>query len=384
MRHAWGAAQASLATSSDDAALRPALLVGNFDAAVQICLAQDRLADALMLASCGGSELWARTQAAYFERQRTQLMKLVHCIVTVRAPRVSCAARRGAGFTRAQASLPRLVAEWPLSEWRETLAVLSTFATDADLPVLCDSLGSRLLHEARDAKSATLCFMVAMNLQQTVGIWVRAPAPSCMWVALRDAARCAQVSQAEATARAVGSASALQDVVEKVTVLRYAVEQRAGCEGASGGAKPEAALVIRYADLLANQGALDVAARYAASVAEEESGARARGRARAGVPNPPPRAGAAKVLRDRIFNAKPHEVGPEGPPEFPFEFVEVKPAPVTFPVRACARASGVVFSGGGSDVGRAAVGGTELAVRVRRRRRVLRVQRWQLSGPRRV
>ena len=50
--------------------------------------------------------------------------------------------------------------------------MLSTYATDADLPVLCDALGTRLLKEARDAKSATLCFMVAMNLQQTVGIWV--------------------------------------------------------------------------------------------------------------------------------------------------------------------------------------------------------------------
>ena len=94
-----------------------------------------------------------------------------------------------------------------------------------------------------------------------------------------------QVSQAESAARAAGVASALQDMVEKVTVLRYAVEQgTAGRDGAgAGGAKPEAALVTAYADLLANQGVLDVAARYAASVAEESTGVPLP-RARRGTP----------------------------------------------------------------------------------------------------
>lgn len=49
--------------------VRKSLLVGNFEAAVECCFKSGQLADALILASCGGPELWGKAQQRYFETQ---------------------------------------------------------------------------------------------------------------------------------------------------------------------------------------------------------------------------------------------------------------------------------------------------------------------------
>ena len=49
--------------------VKKALLVGNFEAAVECCFKTGNLADALVLASCGGADLWTKTQERYFQSQ---------------------------------------------------------------------------------------------------------------------------------------------------------------------------------------------------------------------------------------------------------------------------------------------------------------------------
>jgi len=46
-----------------------ALLVGNLQAAVECCLRSNRYADALVLAACGGSDLWSYARETYFKSQ---------------------------------------------------------------------------------------------------------------------------------------------------------------------------------------------------------------------------------------------------------------------------------------------------------------------------
>lgn len=58
----------SMSAAAEDT-IKKALLVGNFEAAVECCFRSGNLADALVLASCGGSELWTKTQQRYFESQ---------------------------------------------------------------------------------------------------------------------------------------------------------------------------------------------------------------------------------------------------------------------------------------------------------------------------
>jgi hypothetical protein len=52
---------------SEDAVQR-ALVVGNYQAAVEVCLKAGRLADALLLASVAGNDLWQTTQTEYLKR----------------------------------------------------------------------------------------------------------------------------------------------------------------------------------------------------------------------------------------------------------------------------------------------------------------------------
>lgn len=70
-------------------AVNEALLVGNFEAAVDCCMRSGNLADALILASCGGAELWAKTQAQYFEneQQKRPFLSIVSAVIH---NRVSC------------------------------------------------------------------------------------------------------------------------------------------------------------------------------------------------------------------------------------------------------------------------------------------------------
>ena len=72
-----------LQTQNAGDAVKAALLVGNFEAAVECCFRTDNLADALILASCGGAELWAKTQERYFESeaQKRPFLSIVSAIV---------------------------------------------------------------------------------------------------------------------------------------------------------------------------------------------------------------------------------------------------------------------------------------------------------------
>jgi protein transport protein SEC31 len=56
-------------TKATEDVVKKALLVGNFEAAVECCFRTGNLADALVLASCGGADLWTKTQERYFQSQ---------------------------------------------------------------------------------------------------------------------------------------------------------------------------------------------------------------------------------------------------------------------------------------------------------------------------
>ncbi|KAH8070454.1 hypothetical protein JL721_5228 [Aureococcus anophagefferens] len=218
-----------------EADVKQALLVGNFDAAVESCFATGALADALLLASCGGAELWERTRARYFD--------------------ISSKAKPFLGVVRAIITneLGALVAASDLRKWEETLAILSTYGKSDEFPALCEALGGRLEHEARDDKAAALCYMCAVNVPKTVKFWI---------------------DDFNAASRSLGKVDtlALQDLVEKVTI--FARDESGACDPAAqlGALGPEVVgLFTNYAALLASQGEALVAAKYCASRDDDSS-----------------------------------------------------------------------------------------------------------------
>ncbi|KAF4318833.1 hypothetical protein JM18_006412 [Phytophthora kernoviae] len=177
------AVPAPVYTEESESTLMQALLVGNFEVAVNCCLAYNQLADALLLASCGGPELWEKTQRAFFAHQQRPVMRVVSAII--------------------KNELTELVEVSDLAEWRETLAILSTYAKSEEFPSLCDKLASRL-EAASDLHSATLCYMCAVNVEKTVNAWCK---------------------ESDAEARTYGHTIALHRLVEKVSVFTMAVDQ---------------------------------------------------------------------------------------------------------------------------------------------------------------
>lgn len=53
-----------------------ALLTGNFESAVDLCLHDNRMADAIILAIAGGQELLLRTQKKYFAKMQSKITRV--------------------------------------------------------------------------------------------------------------------------------------------------------------------------------------------------------------------------------------------------------------------------------------------------------------------
>ena len=242
-----------------ESAVKNALLVGNFEAAVECCFRSNNFADALLLASCGGAELWAKTQAEYFAREakKRPFLSLVSAVV--------------------HDQLTDLVLLADPKKWKETLAVLSTYGKSEEFPALCAALGDRL-EEAGDDANASLCYMCALNLGQTVKYWKRT------------------LQNANAQFGGLDLLS-LHEFIEKVAVFTQALDSSNDLDDETAN------LFAGYSSALANQGLFVAAAKYLRGNTQE-----------------------CKELRDKIYRSRMGQFCPDliaNPPEFPYEYVNV-------------------------------------------------------------
>lgn len=245
--------------SDIDRLVTKALVLGDFESAVSLCLSSDRFADAILLAVRGGPELLQRTQKAYFERRTTSLpyLRLLQSIVGN--------------------DLTDIVQNADLDEWREIFVVICTFASDEDFPVLAEQLGSRLdyrytvTHGSDDPeteleahafrKNAILTYLASARLEKLISIWTDE-------LAEEETALTSDESQQNASYYTV-HAHALQTFIEKVTVFRAATKYRDDAlETTSSGLASSYKLSVlydryfEYAELLSAQGLLAEAVKF--------------------------------------------------------------------------------------------------------------------------
>ena len=202
------------------ALVQRALIVGNFEAAVECCWKAGNLSDALLLAYCGGADLWSQTQERYlsqFQPERPYLSLL-------------------SGI--AQSQWDTLVAESNTAQWQETLAILSSYAQSEEFPRLCIALGQRL-EEAGHDENASLCYMCALNVEHA----------SRYWVAQLHAASRKNVGPSV-------DLLVLHELIVKVTVFSLAAAPKEELP-------PELSdFFTQYAQALAEQGLFATAAKY--------------------------------------------------------------------------------------------------------------------------
>ncbi|XP_061206891.1 protein transport protein Sec31A isoform X14 [Neopsephotus bourkii] len=208
----------NISVSGDvDGLITQALLTGNFESAVDLCLHDNRMADAIILAIAGGQELLSRTQEKYFAKMQSKITRLITAVV--------------------MKNWKEIVQSCDLQNWREALAAVLTYARPDEFAALCDLLGNRLENEGDSLlqTQACLCYICAGNVEKLVACWTKA----------QDG----------------NSPLSLQDLIEKVVILRKAVQLTQAVDPNAVGALL-AEKMSQYANLLAAQGSIAAALTF--------------------------------------------------------------------------------------------------------------------------
>nr|XP_023663915.1 protein transport protein Sec31A-like isoform X2 [Paramormyrops kingsleyae] len=244
-------------SSDTDGLISQALLVGNFEGAVDLCLSDGRYAEAILLSISGGEELLKKTQQRYLDKQKSSVSVLISSVVNQ--------------------NWGAIVQACHLDSWKEALAALLTYARPEEFAGLCDTLGVRLEHEGTEKRclQACLCYICSGNVEKLVECWSHQ--------------------------RDCPSPLALEDLVEKVMILRKSIERLHSGEAAAAHSPALADKLTQYAGLLASQGSLGAAMSYLPATSDQA---------------------IILTLRDRLFHAQGESA--EGPqPPLPYSRVQV-------------------------------------------------------------
>lgn len=203
-----------------DTCITSAVVLGDFETAVDLCIAHDRFSDAFMFGMCGGSELLDRTQKAYFAKQSKHFayLRLLEGIV--------------------EDDLTGIVRDADVKDWSSVLVVLCTFAQSRDFGRLCGLMGERLMKRSDLSEHATLFFLAAGDLEKVASIWIE------------------QLKEDRVK---------LQGFVEKITLFRKAIEfedEQKKTEKGDYVLKGLYGKYCQYAEWMATQGKLEVAKKY--------------------------------------------------------------------------------------------------------------------------
>ncbi|CAK6433019.1 unnamed protein product [Pipistrellus nathusii] len=236
-----------------DGLITQALLTGSFESAVDLCLHDNRMADAIILAIAGGQELLARTQKKYFAKSQSKITRLITAVV--------------------MKNWKEIVESCDLKNWREALAAVLTYAKPDEFSALCDLLGTRLESEGDSLlqTQACLCYICAGNVEKLVACWTKAQDGS--------------------------NPLSLQDLIEKVVILRKAVQRTQAMDTNTVGVLL-AEKMSQYANLLAAQGSIAAALAFLPESTNQ--------------PN-------IVQLRDRLCRAQGEPVPGQESPQVPYE-----------------------------------------------------------------
>ncbi|KAB5591449.1 hypothetical protein CTheo_5094 [Ceratobasidium theobromae] len=213
-----------------------ALITGNLDTAVELCIQAGRWADALLLAQ--GEGLVMRTRMAYFDQAGDSGGYL----------------RVFKGVVQGRKGLGELVRGSEVGEWREMLVVLCRWAEEDAFASLVGQLGDRVwaseMPKDEKREAARVCFMAGKRLDKLVDIWDE------------------EAQEEELAGEGQGNYSVRARAVQALVAKAVAYCSAVGFVDAElGGAETYALGVLydrflEYAQILASQGMVSEAVRY--------------------------------------------------------------------------------------------------------------------------
>ncbi|KAI5369330.1 Putative protein transport protein SEC31 [Septoria linicola] len=229
--------------SDADKSITQALMLGDFEKALGVCLKEDRMSDAFMIAVCGGQKCIDKAQAAYLKKKTNgpNYLRLLASIVGK--------------------NLWDVVHNADLDNWKEVMATLCTYADEKEFSDLCEALGDRLEEAFQSAdgsktlrRDASFCYLAGAKLEKVVINWV---------AELQEQEKDAQEKSESDNSFSV-HAKCLQEFIEKVSVFRKITNFRDAELQAAADWKlaPLYSLYAEYAEILASHGQLAAAERY--------------------------------------------------------------------------------------------------------------------------
>ncbi|KAK5105673.1 hypothetical protein LTR62_002498 [Meristemomyces frigidus] len=240
--------------SDADKSITRALMLGHFEQALDICLKEDRMSDAFMIAVCGGQQCIDKAQGAYLKKKA-----------------------KGPNYLRLLASIVGknlwdVVHNADLANWKEVMATLCTYADESEFADLCEALGDRLEEAFQEdqssktlRKDASFCFLAGSKLEKVVNNWVQE---------LHEQEKAGIEGSEDDNSFSV-HAKCLQDFVEKVSVFRKVTSFEDSQLQAAEDWKlaPLYQLYAEYAEILAAHGQLARAEQYLAMLPGKFGGA---------------------------------------------------------------------------------------------------------------
>ena len=212
-----------------------ALIQGNFEQATVACLKEKLFADAFMIANCGPKELVEKVQAAYVSHMGgdPSYLRLVGSVIGK--------------------DLRDVVDNADLSNWKEIIMMICTYATPEKFPDLCEALGDRIFISGF-RKDASFCYLVSSKLEKVVSIWITELE--------EEEQEGVKVPNEDSTFSV--HARSLQHFIEKVTVFRHVTKFEDSEKNLSSGWRLAALYdkYVEYADIVAAHGLLSVAQKY--------------------------------------------------------------------------------------------------------------------------
>ena len=229
--------------AESDRRVTRALLLGDFEHALGVCLQERRMSDAFMIAICGGQHCIEKAQKAYFDQKDggPNYLRLLASVVGK--------------------NLWDVVHNADLESWKDVMASLCTYADAGEFSDLCEALGDRLEEQmkAQDdgsgrRKDAAFCYLAGSKLEKVVSIWISE---------LQEMER-SSLENISKDSRFSIHARSLQNFIEKVTVFRQVTGYQDDQQDAASDWKLAALYdkYVEYADIASAHGQLHVAKRY--------------------------------------------------------------------------------------------------------------------------
>uniref|UniRef100_W8BC14 Protein transport protein Sec31A n=1 Tax=Ceratitis capitata TaxID=7213 RepID=W8BC14_CERCA len=207
-----------------DSLITEAILTGNLEAAVELCLDSQRPSEALIIASTAGIDFLTKIHNRYLQQQQNELSNVISALVT----------RDWLDF----------VNRCTVESWKEAL-VAALKHSDRKVVDICERLGDRLLEERAQSvdftRNAMLCYVCAGSIDKLVAAWHQLKA-------LEHQSNNYKPNTNE-----------LQELAEIVMLMSKSLEQQGIALDLNGRF---ADFITQYGGLLVAQGALTAALAY--------------------------------------------------------------------------------------------------------------------------